>query len=281
MSNYKYKLINEVKKPKDVNPTLLKRLEDKYGKIDMENDFFSNDLDTYYKTVEIDPKTNSIEHKPIKLASFNDSLKKMFQAVEALRQLLRTDDSKDDQAIQAISRDLKDVFNKYRTHLRKNYPDQYEQIKSQLEEISTTAAGGEYSTPFAFNPNKKAKGAAVNYYYKLGYKKAPKPKSSKTIDLIDLSKTKTKPLKEETQNIETFINSLGIESLNLKKHIADRLLGFDKIESKLNELVPLLGKAKIKTQDLYRQDPSFKIHYSTDLAVDYIDDLIEMFKEGK
>jgi hypothetical protein len=83
MSNYKYKLINEVKKPKDVNPTLLKRLEDKYGKIDMENDFFSNDLDTYYKTVETNPKTNSIEHKPIKLASFNDSLKQMSQAVNA------------------------------------------------------------------------------------------------------------------------------------------------------------------------------------------------------
>jgi hypothetical protein len=37
----------------------------------------------------------------------------------------------------------------------------------------TTGTGEQYATPFAFNPNKKAKGTAHNYYYKLGYKLAP------------------------------------------------------------------------------------------------------------
>jgi len=274
MANYKYKLSeadSNILKPKDVDPALIKRLEDKYGPVDMVYDFFDKELKTYYKTDSVDKETGRISHDIIKLASFGDSLKQMSQAVNALKQLMGTEDAKNDQNIQSIARELKDVFNKYRTHLRKNYPDQYNQIKSALEEISTTAAGGEYSTPFAFNPNKKADGAAVNYYYKLGYKKAPKPKSTKAVDIV--------PLNEETQELESYINALSVESSALKKHITDRILGFDKIENKLNELVPLLGDAKNKTMDYYKQTPDFKVVYPTDLAIDYIDDLIEMFKK--
>ena len=51
---FKYKLKEQERKntlkPKDVSPNLLKRLEDLYGPIDVERDFFSADLDTYYKT---------------------------------------------------------------------------------------------------------------------------------------------------------------------------------------------------------------------------------------
>ena len=43
-----------------------------------------------------------------------------------------------------------------------------------IEEISTTAAGGHYNTPFAFNKNKNAKGAKTIYYYKLGFKPVKK-----------------------------------------------------------------------------------------------------------
>lgn len=178
-------LKEEVLKPNNVDPALLKRLEDKYGEIDMKNDFFSNNLDTYFKTTNIDPETGSVEHKIIKLASFSDSLKKVSDAVKALSRLTGTNDARNDQNIKDIARELKDVFNKYRTHLRKNYPDQYNQIKSQLEEISvsgggtagasfTPGTGEQYATPFAFNKNKKAKGSASNYYYKLGFKPVPK-----------------------------------------------------------------------------------------------------------
>jgi hypothetical protein len=31
--------------------------------------------------------------------------------------------------------------------------------------------------------------------------------------------------------------------------------------------------------DEYKQNPSFNVLYGTDLAVDYLDDLIEMFKD--
>ena len=45
MANFKYKLKKESKgvvKPNDVDPALIKRLEDQYGPVDMKNDFFSD-----------------------------------------------------------------------------------------------------------------------------------------------------------------------------------------------------------------------------------------------
>jgi len=43
-------------------------------------------------------------------------------------------------------------------------------LKQQLKEVSTSSAAGAYNTPFAFNPDKNAKGSARNYYLDLGYK---------------------------------------------------------------------------------------------------------------
>lgn len=64
----------------------------------------------------------------------------------------------------------------------------------------------------------------------------------------------------------------------LKKFIKNRIDSFNEIENKLNELVPLLRKAKQETIDFYKNKPSFNILYSNDLAVDYLDDMIKMFK---
>ena len=167
--------LKETLKPKDVDPALLKRLEDKYGPVDMERDFFTDNLETYFKTDEINPETGSVSHKVIKLASFGESLKKMSDAVKALKGLMGTDDGRKDSRIKDIADELKLVFNKYRTHLRKFYPDQYNQIKDTLEEISTSGAAGSYLTPYAFRlkgskPNDKA-------YKELGYKEVKENES--------------------------------------------------------------------------------------------------------
>jgi len=273
------KIINEeVVKPKDLDPEFIKRIEKRFGELDMVNDFFSDDLSTYFKTDNIDKETGNISHKIIKLGNFGDALKELSQALQAMVNLSKTSDGKADPKIAVIAQDLRGVFNKFRTHIRNEYPEQYITIKNLLDEVSTTAAGGEYQTKYAFNPNKKANGAQVNYYYKLGWKPAPKPKSSKTIDIIPFN-GKTKPLNEVETNIEEYINDLGVESSALKKHITSRILGFNKVEEKLNELIPLLARAKHDTMDYYKQDPNFSVLYGTDLAVDYLDDLIEMFKK--
>ena len=51
------------------------------------------------------------------------------------------------------------------------------------------------------------------------------------------------------------------------------------IEDQLNQLVPLLQQAKSKTIDYYRSKPdSYSVLYGTDLAQDYLNDIIELFK---
>ena len=50
-------------------------------------------------------------------------------------------------------------------------------------------------------------------------------------------------------------------------------------QDKLNILVPLLKKAKKETMEYYKVDPSFQVKYGTDLAIDYLDDLITLFKD--
>jgi hypothetical protein len=311
---------DNILKPKDIDPALLKRLEDQYGPMDMENDFFDRTLLNYYKTTDVDKETNSSTQKTIKLPSLGDSLKKMSTALKSLKGLLGTDVARNDAEIQKVLDNFKNVFNRYRTHLRKSYPDQYRQIKNQLEEndvdeVSTSGGAGSYQTPFAFNKNKNADGTdndvmVKKYGYKLApveegpgatfgpgpsagpdgvkdnmyvkkfkYKLVPPPHDSKTIAIVDLSKGKTTPLNEADINVEEYINDLSIESSALKKHITSRVLGFDKVENKLNELIPLLAQAKIKTMDYYKEKPDFKVVYGTDLAVDYLDDLIEMFKD--
>ena len=175
---FKYKIKEQERKntlkPKDVSPNLLKRLEDLYGPIDVERDFFSADLDTYYKTKSVDKETGTVGHKVIPLASFEESLRKITSAYEALKDLLKADEAKNDSNIQDVSRDIKVALNKYRAHLRKFYPEQYRQaiarIDEELEELSTSGAAGAYLTPYAFR--KKGQKPNDKVYKELGYKLA-------------------------------------------------------------------------------------------------------------
>jgi len=75
-------------------------------------------------------------------------------------------------------------------------------IRKVVTEISATGggtagasfspgAGGQYATPFAFNPNKKAKGTSRNYYLKMGWKLVNKEqmrKQAKGMEYKDLWK---------------------------------------------------------------------------------------------
>ena len=55
----------------------------------------------------------------------------------------------------------------------------------------SAGAGEQYATPFAFNPNKKAKGTSRNYYLKMGWKLVNKKqmrKQAKGVEYKDLWK---------------------------------------------------------------------------------------------
>ena len=305
MTKYKYKIAEakETFSATEVDPTLIQRVEKTYGPVDMKYDFFSADLKTYFKTKSVDPETGAVDSQVIKLASFTDSLEKLYAATEALSALVKSPDGKDDAVVVKSYGDLKTIFNNFRSHLRKYYPDQYEAIKNKLDEISTIASnsgftsGGEgenYATPFAFSKTKSTKG---NYgaYTQAGFKKVtegpgatfgPGPKAgpegvTKNKYVTDFKyKLVKNPLKEADTNVEQYLQDLSVVNPDNKKFIASRLMGFDEVETKLNQLLPLLQQAKHETMDYYRQNPeSFSIVYGTDLANDYLNDLIELFKK--
>ena len=285
-------------KPTDVDPILLKRLEDKYGPIDMVNDFFTNDLKTYFKTDGIDKETRSVNHKIIKLASFGDSLQKMYSALKALKQLLATDDARNDEIIQKILVDFREIFNRYRTHLRTSYPDQYRQIKDQLKEISGTGGGAgaasfssgtgmQYATPYAFR--RKGQKANDKAYKELGYKEVeegiganlgPGPSASedgvKDNAYVKQFKYKLVPKKIKGSGLE--VNQL-FEVESAKDFQDQRIGAFDQIEQEMNDIYKMLSNAKNETADYYNNNKSsYSVIKPTDLVLDYIKDIKDLLK---
>lgn len=128
-------------------------------------------------------------------------------------------------------------------------------IFKQLKEESSTGTGSsftpgegeQYATKLAFKPK---------YRYKL----APK-------------------INENESNDESYIDSLKIDDPELKEFVKKRILGFDQIEQKLNELLPLLKKAKLETMEYYKKNPNYDVIWSTDLTNEYLDDILKMFKK--
>jgi hypothetical protein len=299
MAKYKYKIAEakETLKATEVDPALIQRIEKTYGPVDMVNDFFSSDLKTYFKATDVDPETGAVDSQVIKLASFTDSLEKLYTATTALSDLVKSPGGKDDAVVVKLYDSLKQTFNNFRTHLRKYYPDQYAAIKDKLDEISTISStsgftsGGEGENHTGPSPRKSTYGA----YTQAGFKKVtegpgatmgPGPAASETgvknntyVKNFKYKLVKN-PLKEEDTNVEQYLQDLNVQNPDNKQFIASRLMGFDEVERKLNQLLPLLQQAKHETMDYYRQKPeSFGIVYGTDLANDYLDDLIELFKK--
>ena len=51
------------------------------------------------------------------------------------------------------------------------------------------------------------------------------------------------------------------------------------LEQQLNTLIPLIQQAKQDTIKTYSQNPNFSVIYGTDMAQDYLNDLIDLFKK--
>lgn len=263
---------------------------------------------------DIDPNSGAITWAVSTVPEMDTTFKKFAQLRDYIEQL--SSDKKDDPKFREIAKKVIANFNDFRTHLRKNYPDEYETFKSVAEDLANTlneestigstssfTSGGEGENHTGPSPRKSTYGA----YTQAGYKKVaegpgatlgPGPSAGKegVADNMYVKKFKykivgkagaeraakglpAKSLNEANTDVESYLQDLNITDVDRKKFIASRILGFDELETKLNELLPLLQQAKHKTMDYYRQNPeSFSVVYGTDLANDYINDLIELFK---
>jgi len=263
----------------------------------------------------IDPESGAITWDISTVPEMDTTFKKFAQLRDYLKKL--TDDKKDDPKFRDISKRVMDSFNDFRTHLRKNYPDEYRNFKSVAEDLSKSLneentiasnsgfiSGGEGENHTGPSPRKSTYGA----YTQAGFKKVeegpgatlgPGPSAGpegvknnvyvknfkyKLVDKAGAEKAAkglaAESLNEANTNVEEYLQGLNITDPDKKKFIASRILGFDELERKLNELLPLMQQAKHKTMDYYRANPdSFNVLYGTDLANDYVNDLIELFNE--
>jgi hypothetical protein len=252
---------------------------------------------------QVDPETGQVTWNVEYKANYALIFKAFRNLVKEYKNFITFDEIKKDPKFKEINNGLGYVWNQFRTHLRANYPKQYkvlqsineeevkELVRKRLKEMSATGGGADaghftpgegaqYATPYAFNPKKGAKGAQNIYYYKLGWKPVDAEKihkQSKAIDHKDLWKKKL----EEEQTSQSYVDSLNLQEPALKKFIGDRIGDYDKIEDKLNTLLPLLKKSKEETMEYYKTSPDFQVKYGTDLAVDYLDDLITLFRDKK
>ena len=176
----------EIIKPTDLSPEFLKRVEDRYGEVNVEEDFFSPNLATYYKyNPEYKSEGGGKEHIVLRLASFVDLYKNLGQAKNSAKSLYSSPDLKGDVPFQNQANQIIDTFNDFRTYFRKNYPDQYSLVKSSIKEME----GMGYNTPNAFR--KKGSKPNISQYTSIGYKPVNQKalrKKSKGTDYIDLYK---------------------------------------------------------------------------------------------
>jgi hypothetical protein len=264
---------------------------------------------------DIDPETGALTWTLEDVPAFDTTFKKFAQARDFLKKL--SSDKSNDPKFREIYKKVTDTFNDFRTHLRNNYPEEYAKVKNvaealgkELHEMSSLGSdsgfvsGGEGENHTGPSPRKSTYGA----YTQAGFKKVtegpgatfgPGPSAGpegvtnntyvkdfkyKLVNQKKLNKAAkgiiVKPLWEANTDVEEYLTGLNITDPDKKKFIASRLLGFDELERKLNELIPFLQQAKHETMDYYRENPdSFAVLYGTDLANDYVNDLIELFKK--
>jgi len=142
---------------------------------------------------DIDPNSGAISWDVEYAADYlklYQQVQQLFKTVEkAARQ------SNAEPFIKDWGQDVRQLRNSLRTYLRNNKSEEYERVKGMQETMvtggtasftSNVGTGEQYLTKNAFNSNKKAKGTASNYYYKLGYKPVDRKKLNKQAKGIEV-----------------------------------------------------------------------------------------------
>ena len=138
----------------------------------------------------IDPETGQITWDVDYDADYLKLFKEITEMLETAKQVAQVTN---EPFFKDYYEDIRKRRNALRTYLRNNKTEEYARIKS-MNETSTTGGtasftpgtGAQYATPFAYNKDKKAKGTASNYYYKLGFKPVDKKKLRKQAKGIEV-----------------------------------------------------------------------------------------------
>ena len=168
---------------------------------------------------DIDPETGAISWDVADAADFSSTYKALQKAKDFLDTLEKEGKAKDDTTIDKFSEQIANLFNEFRTHVRKNYPKEYERV-SRLKE---TALSDKLIEPF----DKALKSGEIGL--------------TKNKELIDKITQLMKGLKEG--------HGLDQGDLDYLQFIADK----HPDDTKLEKIIKFLTKSNIlvdKTKDL-------------------------------
>lgn len=146
MTKFKLKL-------KEAAPNLAQQGNYKIGDIT-----YSKDGDTRFEVDDINDVSGQVSWKVSSLPNFDKLYDEITDAAMTAKGVYTK--VKDDEKFREFYEDIKLVRNKIRTHLRKEYPEDYKRMtinEEDIEEMSTSGGAGAYQTPFAFKLKKKQK----------------------------------------------------------------------------------------------------------------------------
>jgi|13_taG_2_1085334.scaffolds.fasta_scaffold08455_5 hypothetical protein len=114
----------------------------RYGKpmFNGEHDFFSSNMETYFRANSKNKETGSIGHSVIQLPSFGSLYKNFSDIIGDIKKLMGSDDIRTDQAARDFFDLTKTNFRKLQRYLRTERPEQYNLLKMQrmMEGIETS-----------------------------------------------------------------------------------------------------------------------------------------------
>jgi len=190
---------------------------------------------------DIDPVTGGITWDIEDAPDFGTTLDSFNHTKDLLNSLTNTLDEQDE-TLEKLAAQVNNLFNKFRTHLRKIYPEEYNSIKHLTNEISSTNQGG---ASFNAGQGMVSQGKS-KYKYKL---------------------VKKKKLDED---IDSSFNEFQNKRIEI----------FETLENKLNQIPALLSNAKSETAKHYSENPgSYEIIYGTDMIDNYLNSIIELLNK--
>ena len=182
----------------------------------------------------IDDTTGRIEWDIVDAADFSSVYKALSKANDFLSTLEKEGKAKDDVVIDGFAEDIAKLFNAFRTHVRKNYPKEYERV-SRLKEAVVKENE---------SPSLKAKIAADDFMYQ--YRKAFRIVDNNfgneaAEEFKNIIKSKISQLQESVNEG----HGLSQVDLDYLQFIADK----NPDDTKLEKIVKFLSKSNVEVEE--------------------------------
>ena len=247
----------------------------------------------------IDDKTGRIEWDVVDAADFSSVYKSLSKAKDFLSTLEKEGKAKNDTVIDGFAEDIAKLFNAFRTHVRKNYPKEYERVSRLKESVNEGHGLDQGDLDYLEDLANRTDNVKLKKIVKFLIK------SNILVDKTkDLSKGKevNEEEVEEGEGIgyltpnafgknkkDVYTSQYGYKLVPKKikgagtivKQLFEysnfqqkRINVFGEIEDRINNILPMLSNAKNETAEFYNENPgSYAIVVPTDYILEILDEV--------